>query len=518
MSTIVTRSGKGSPLTHTEVDNNFTNLNTDKLQSGNTAASLTITSADINGGTIDGTSVGATTASTGAFTTLSASSTATLNTLSSSGATITGGSINGTTIGASTASTGAFTTLSATGVTTVSAGSVSAPAITTSGDTNTGIFFPAADTIAFAEGGAEVARFDSSGNFGIGTTSPVAKLGIQSSADGSDSIRIRSAKGNAVDGLYGTIIFNSSTSSSFDVNGASISSGSVYIDAGDLRFSTSNGGSRTERMRIDTSGNVGIGTSSPAAKLDVQGSTPLSLSTSYGTIVARNVSTTGQELHIRPNAGKNGYLSFTENAVADVYVVGVDAGVNALLFKSGSATSNTERMRIDSSGNLLLQTNSVYLRLKTGSTNFDISAQAGANDFLRISTNSTQRFQFNDLGAAYNSTGTWGTISDARLKENIVDATSKLDKVNQLRVVNFNLKSDPDVKQIGFIAQEMEEVFPSLVQEGEEDGEGGYFKAVKTTVLIPILVKAIQEQQAIITEQSLALQDLKSRITALESK
>jgi len=73
MSTIVTRSGKGSPLTHTEVDNNFTNLNTDKLQSGDTAASLTITSADINGGTIDGATIGASTASTGAFTTATAS-------------------------------------------------------------------------------------------------------------------------------------------------------------------------------------------------------------------------------------------------------------------------------------------------------------------------------------------------------------------------------------------------------------------------------------------------------------
>ena len=54
MSTIVTRAGKGSPLTHDEVDANFTNLNTDKLQSGNTAAALTITTATINGGTITG--------------------------------------------------------------------------------------------------------------------------------------------------------------------------------------------------------------------------------------------------------------------------------------------------------------------------------------------------------------------------------------------------------------------------------------------------------------------------------
>jgi hypothetical protein len=83
---------------------------------------------------------------------------------------ISGGSINNTPIGATTANTGAFTTLSATGVTTVQAGTNSAPAITTSGDTNTGIFFPAADTIAFTEGGVESMRIDASGNVGLGVT------------------------------------------------------------------------------------------------------------------------------------------------------------------------------------------------------------------------------------------------------------------------------------------------------------------------------------------------------------
>ena len=52
-----------------------------------------------------------------------------------------------------------------------------APALTGT-DTDTGIFFPAADTIAFAEGGAEIARFDSSGNFGIGTNSPASRLHV----------------------------------------------------------------------------------------------------------------------------------------------------------------------------------------------------------------------------------------------------------------------------------------------------------------------------------------------------
>jgi hypothetical protein len=85
--------------------------------------------------------------------------------------------INGT-VGATTATTGAFTTLSATGVTTLQAGTAALPALTTSGDTNTGIFFPAADTIAFSEGGAEAMRIDSSGNVGIGTTAPIGKLDV----------------------------------------------------------------------------------------------------------------------------------------------------------------------------------------------------------------------------------------------------------------------------------------------------------------------------------------------------
>ena len=74
MATIVTRAGKGSPLTNNEVDANFTNLNDDKLESGSTASSLTITSADINGGTIDGVTIGGASAGAGTFTTLTTGS------------------------------------------------------------------------------------------------------------------------------------------------------------------------------------------------------------------------------------------------------------------------------------------------------------------------------------------------------------------------------------------------------------------------------------------------------------
>jgi hypothetical protein len=101
-----------------------------------------------------------------------------------------GDSFNGP-VGSTTASTGAFTTLSATGVASFAAGSASAPAITRTGDTNTGIFFPAADTIAFAEGGIETMRLDSSGNLGLGV-SPGVKLDI-----GSGTLRIKNATGDS---------------------------------------------------------------------------------------------------------------------------------------------------------------------------------------------------------------------------------------------------------------------------------------------------------------------------------
>jgi hypothetical protein len=89
----------------------------------------------------------------------------TIATQAASAVAVTGGVIDGTTVGATTAAAGKFTTLEATGVTTVQAGTVSAPAITTTGDTNTGIFFSAADTIDFAVGGVATGQFDSSGNF-----------------------------------------------------------------------------------------------------------------------------------------------------------------------------------------------------------------------------------------------------------------------------------------------------------------------------------------------------------------
>ena len=127
-------------------------------------------------------------------------------------------------------------------------GSASTPAIRGT-DTNTGIFFPAADTIAFAEGGAEVARFDSSGNLGIGTSSPATKIDARLSGTSSGTVI---NVGNTGTGIFG---------------GVGVSDGGAYpieLWGSALSFKTGSStyASATEKMRIDSSGNLLVGTTS----------------------------------------------------------------------------------------------------------------------------------------------------------------------------------------------------------------------------------------------------------------
>jgi hypothetical protein len=124
---------------------------------------------------------------------------------------------------------------------------------------------------------------------------------------------------------------------------------------------------------------------------------------------------------------------------------------------------------------------------------FIYGTASGSNTYL-VSTN----------GSTRNNTGVYGAISDVKLKENIVNTTPKLEKLKQVRVVNYNFKEslgyDP-IKQIGVIAQELEQIFPGLIEEiPDRDAKGKILKtttkSVKYSVFVPILIKAVQEQQA----------------------
>lgn len=129
------------------------------------------------------------------------------------------------------------------------AGTAALPAITTTGDTNTGIFFPAADTIAFSEGGVEAMRIDSSGNVGIGTSSPTdtssygRALDIQSSTGA--AIYLRDSDNPTTD--YGLVAYDSSIDS--------LTLGSVTASAGIMRLITAG----SERGRFNSDGSFCIG-------------------------------------------------------------------------------------------------------------------------------------------------------------------------------------------------------------------------------------------------------------------
>jgi hypothetical protein len=142
----------------------------------------------------------------------------------------------------------------------LTAGSAGTPAISTAADTNTGIFFPAADTIGFAEGGTEVMRIDSSGNVGIGTSSPAAKLATLGNLN---------IGNHDVTNPFSFLRFGGSVYGAADIRpideGSHKSGLSFYTDG--TADTTIN---PTERMRIDSSGNVGIGETTVASKLHIK--------------------------------------------------------------------------------------------------------------------------------------------------------------------------------------------------------------------------------------------------------
>jgi len=293
-------------------------------------------------------------------------------------------------------------------------------------------------------------------------------------------------------------------------------------------------------------GNVGIGTTNPGVKLEVVGDnsadfTALILANNYATDTEGDV----VELKFRHLRSYSDPARLNDSAfIKAVKEVAWDSTGNrksALTFGTRLGDIEpAEKMRIDSAGNVGIGTTNPAQKLhvhanatntyaarinNTAGTNangliIDHTNNAADNNstfFLTCQDSSAVRMRIYSDGDVWTSDS--GTLtSDERLKTNIVDATPKLEDIKKLKVRNFEWVPEfhpakEGEKKIGFIAQELEEVFPGLVDEhdmslGEEEIKR---KSVRMGALIPILVKGMQEQQQLID-------DLKSRIETLEQQ
>ena len=299
---------------------------------------------------------------------------------------------------------------------------------------------------------------------------------------------------------------------------AGIDSGSSN---GQLAFYTTASGTSTERVRVNASGNVGIGTASPQAKLQVAGDIVTNISQAFNW----NMYYSGGDKYIA-----NGYAFQTYFDGSGNWRL-LNAPSNSS--GAGAAATLTERLRIDSSGNLLVGGTTQPIgtcRLvvqNSGSSNngagfFFTSTDDRGNVLVQHAgaTGATSRKQISFFNAAgseigfISSTGsatTYSTSSDYRLKENIQPMTGALATVTQLNPVTYTWK-DGGFSGQGFIAHELQAVVPDAVV-GEKDAldaDGNpKYQGIDTSFLVATLTAAIQEQQAII-------QTLTDRITALE--
>ncbi len=335
---------------------------------------------------------------------------------------------------------------------TVADGSATTPSITNDGDTNTGIFFPAADTIAFAEGGAEIARFDSAGNMGLGAT-PSAWGSNNRTIDmygiGSFSSFSNGSGGYELD--VGLNAYNSASGWRYKVSSYAVA---LYQQAAGSHIwynaaagTAGNAISFTQAMTLDSSGNLLVGTTSG----------------------------TGASERFALAQDNPNWIHTIRNSSAS-------SPFGSQIWYTGSDPNNT--------------------------SNFFFGCYGGGAQTLRMNIRSN--------GGIANYSANNSNLSDRREKTNFAPAKSYLDVICAIPVQTFNyidqnLEEDAGLT-LGIVAQDVQAVAPELVMESNwanKDETPKMRLSIYQTDLQYALMKCIQEQQALITA-------LTTRITALE--
>jgi hypothetical protein len=348
-------------------------------------------------------------------------------------------------------------------------------------------------------GATEAMRVLNSGSVGIGTATPGAfKLNVAGAsanigATGTGNPSLQAVSSDAAGISYLAL-----------QNGTRIWSIRDEGTSGALSFRDDT--AVAERMRIDTSGNVGIGVPSPSVKLDIGGSVYVRGAPAVGALF---------EIAPDPTSGANG-VNLTASFVTGSY--------GPMKF----TTNTAERMRIDIAGNVLIDKTAANLantgiEFKPGGFAGFTGNLATTNELVNFNNANTGNVAYDIAFRQQNvivgsirtnsASVSYNTTSDYRLKENVTPIAGALAKVAALKPVSYTWKVDGSDGE-GFIAHELQAVCPLAVT-GEKDAvnEDGkpVHQGIDPSKIVGLLTAAIQEQQATITA-------LTTRIAALEAK
>ena len=360
------------------------------------------------------------------------------------------------------------------------------------------------------------------GNVGIGTTSPACKLDISSASGSGRQDMFRILAGSNSTGNGATVVLGSTQTHAGYISGLQTGS-----NTGDLTFGTNTSGSYAERMRIvGSTGNVGIGTTSPVSKLHIAGA-DMNIALLFENTSAnpgRNYilfKTQGTEQgYIGLGGGATNHMSIAAYGASNNLFLETGSLVRMTILPSGNigigTTTPSSKLTVND-GNIGVQSAGVtkgYLWWDDGNSKFGVGPGSSNNSFMFNPSTSTVNFN----GASCNGT-TWANASDYRLKRDIQPMSKYgLSTVMRLKPVTYFYKADKtNHPEVGFIAQEVQKIVPEVVSGTEGDITKGETLGLSYGNLVPVLTKAIQEQQASIETLKTTVQSQQAQIDELKT-